>query len=265
MIIFVLFTVAFFYTVQVEAQSAEGPPATGAEEANWYIGDIKHTKLGGNLKQISAKGDHVWGMTRWGQVVQLKGDQWVYRKDRNVKHIGAQSGGTGIAIDAQNQGRLEWWDPNKNVWNEWMNSYAYNVNGDEGLIAGGDGCVWYQGGDWRAPNSGWIKVAPVDDCNNYQVASGADKDRWKIDFNSNLAHYVGGSWQQQTLPVGMSNPAYVDVQNAKRVVVTDDSANVWFYDGSSWGRIIKHCVQATINTKAVYCIDQYGGVHQLVF
>jgi len=251
---------------------------------------------GGQKIQISAKNQYLFGLTKWGQVIQWNttASQWqslalntpsssaAYRAayigawfDPATNNYGvnavAADYGAGGGTGATNY--ITYKNFNK-AWGTYT-PYVYTVSGVEGLAVTRGNCILES---W-IPTSGVSGNVGAAGCNSLQVASGAVGVWWKLDFDNKLYNYSGVNgqpWTPQISPEYAVNSSLtnVDVSAAGKVVVGDTKGQVHYWDGNGWflvtgtdpahqGPNAYNCYWPTINDVAIYCIDQQGEVHQI--
>jgi hypothetical protein len=207
----------------------------------------------GHLKQISAKGDELWGVTTSDMAVRWDGTSWV-SQNLFARWVAAASDGrtwaTGMNFHTTNANTHQL-NATKTGWVALPGWHMrLNAISATSAVAASSDVLWkHDGTSWtKMPGSG------------FEVAIGDSAEMWMIDFNNKLFRWTGSAWTQMT---GIA--IHIDVQSSDRVVRTDHNYDAYKWDGSTWHPLISFtgvkCVQATIDNIKVYCVDENGRVY----
>jgi hypothetical protein len=124
---------------------------------------------------------------------------------------------------------------NNNVTDSWRDTGIANVND---VAAGPDGSVWYITGTPGTTGT-TVRVSgsstEVFNQGGKRIAIDPQGNPWIVDFNGNIWHLVGGSFQE--LPSGLARDIAVAPNGTVWVIGTNSlngSYQVWSWNGSSW-------------------------------
>lgn len=218
--------------------------------------------LPGEAAQVSGKGSVLWALTNHNQMMSWDGSQWLTIPGLAYYiSVDADQGAWRVGGNTQEQ-EIDYWVPAMGKWKNYPNTY--DRIGIQGLASYSRAFAYYipfEGYILNLTTTGVYGLQPPDQNTNL-LSAGENGELWRIDKTSSVQRYVNGTWQKQDSYPSTSNPTYIDVQNASRVVATDDDYKAWLWDGDTWRQVIPagsgdqtRCMQATINDDAIYYID----------
>lgn len=217
-------------------------------------------QLPGNLVQISAKGNELWGRTKLHQILRWNVTEWqtVYGFAHYVS-----AGADGQAWHLGNGHSYVYrYNLASGVWDKMASILVSSIAAYSAQIA-----LYIRDGKiWQLQADNWQPLV-ASDTKTSLAAMGDNSEIWRIDENSSVHRYVSGSWQLQDLSNIQANPVYIDVQNENRVVLTDSAFNAWLWNGAVWRQVVEAgvdpgCAQATINNDSVFCLDTNGNIFE---